>query len=149
MVRALLFKYEAAAYNNRLLIILDCKYSLVRLSRMAKHTASVVLAFDPKGRQSSRRSSAPAQPNDRELALAFAHQKVEKRRLAKALDVTDATLMANGARLYNHGAAVAAVEAGYRTGAANGRDALLAALNEYHDLGYESGLGDGAIRRRG
>jgi hypothetical protein len=40
---------------------------------------------------------------------------------------------------------VLAIEAAYKQGTADGRSALLAALFEYHDLGYKTGVGDGAV----
>ena len=108
---------------------------------MSKHTTAVILRFDPKGRQSSRRTSTT--PPDQQLVKAFERQKAEARLLAKALGVTEKALLANKARLLYHGDVLLAIEAAHGSRlTAGARDAVLGALFSYHDMGYETGLGE-------
>jgi hypothetical protein len=49
-------------------------------------------------------------------------------------------------RLYYHGDALITIDAAFREPVLAKRfDAILAVLFDYHDLGYDMGLGDGAI----
>jgi hypothetical protein len=101
---------------------------------------ALVLAFDR-----DRKGAAEAAERWKKLE---AEEGANEQRLAKALGVTVAELSKNKGALLYHGDELLAVEAAYKAGRAKGRAALLEALFEFYDLGYESGVDDGSMPKR-
>lgn len=93
-----------------------------------------VVQFDSNTRQPSRQEQATATQQAKRESV-----------LAKALGVTVQKVRAHGARLYYHADAIIAIERAFRKSRKAGQAAILAALLEYHDLGYETGHGDGQM----
>jgi hypothetical protein len=105
---------------------------------------ATVLRFDATTRQSSRRQVEQTEAAAARIRQHEAAERSETRKLAKALNASEAELKANGYALYYHGRDVLAVEAAYKASAATGRAALLKALFEYYEMGYASGVDDAA-----
>jgi len=105
-----------------------------------------VLKFDSQTRQSSRRGEQASAAQKAVTAKWEAEERAAVRRVASALGVTEQDVRANGARLYEHHEAILAIEEALKESAEAGRAAILAALFDYHDLGYQMGLGDGRMR---